>query len=331
MHVPDGFLDLKTAATTGALSVTGLALAVRRLRHGLPRRRLPIMGLAAAFLFVAQMLNFPVAAGTSGHLLGAVLTAILLGPSAAVVVVTAVLLVQALLFADGGVLALGANILNMGIVAVLGGYAVFSALERLLPGPRGFLTAAAFASWWSIVAASIACAAQLAWSGLAPWRLVLPAMAGTHMVIGLGEAAITALVAAAVLKVRPDLLDALGRRARSAAPTGPLRASASKLRLPAALAFVAVLGLLVLGVPLASTRPDGLEGVAETLGFAARATAPSVPAPMADYRVAGLGSTASAAWAAALVGALVVFALAYALAIWLVRGPSGRATSSPRS
>jgi cobalt/nickel transport system permease protein len=268
-----------------------------------------------------------VAAGTSGHLLGAVLAAILLGPSAAVVVVTAVLLVQALLFADGGVLALGANVLNMAIVAVLGGYAVFSALERLLPGPRGFLAAAACASWWSIVAASIACAAQLAWSGLAPWRLVLPAMAGTHALIGLGEAAVTALIAAAILKVRPDLLDGRGRGARSAAPAGALAAGAAKLRVPAALAFVALLGLLVLGVPLASTRPDGLERVAEALGFAARSTAPSVPAPMADYRVPSPASAASTAWVAALVGALVVFVLAYGLAAWLVREPSGGATS----
>jgi cobalt/nickel transport system permease protein len=329
MHIPDGFLDLRTAVTTAVLSVSGLSLALRRLRHGLPRRRVPLMGLAAAFLFAAQMLNFPVAAGTSGHLLGAVLAAILLGPSAAVVVVTAVLLVQALLFADGGVLALGANVFNMAIVAALAGYGVFRALERLLPGERGFLAAAAFASWWSILVASIACAAELSWSRVAPWGLVFPAMAGTHMLIGLGEALITALVMAAILRTRPDLLEISGRAARDRTPAGASAGRPSRLRVPAAFGLVAILGLLVFGVPFASTRPDGLERVARTLGFAARATAPLAPAPMADYQAPGFASAASATWAAALVGVLVVFAFAYALAIALA--PKARQEATPGS
>ena len=257
MHIPDGFLDLRTVATTGALSVSGLSLALGRLRHGLPRRRIPLMGLAAAFLFAAQMLNFPVAAGTSGHLLGAVLAAVLLGPSAAVVVMTAVLLVQALLFADGGVLALGANVFNMAIVAVLGGYAVFRPLQRLLPGPRGLLAATAFASWCSVLLTSIVCAAELAWSGVAPWGLVFPAMAGVHMVIGLGEALIAALVTAAILRTRPDLLDFALRTSLAGRASTP-----SRLRLPIVYGLVAILALVVFGVPLASTRPDGLERVA---------------------------------------------------------------------
>ncbi len=135
MHVPDGLLDLKTAGTTAVVSLSALTVALRRLRLGLPRRRVPLMGLAAAFLFTAQMLNFPVAGGTSGHLLGAVLAAVLLGPSAAVVVMTAVLLVQCLLFADGGLLALGANVFNMAIVGVLGGLAVYKAVSRAAAWP----------------------------------------------------------------------------------------------------------------------------------------------------------------------------------------------------
>ena len=327
MHIPDGFLDLRTAVTTGVLSVSGLSLALRRLRYGLPRRRVPLMGLAAAFLFAAQMLNFPVAAGTSGHLLGAVLAAVLLGPSAAVVVVTAVLLVQTLLFADGGVLALGANVFNMAILAVLAGYWVFRALERLLPGERGFLVAAAFASWWSILVASIACAAELSWSRVAPWGLVFPAMAGTHMVIGLGEALITALVAAAILKTRPDLVEISGRAASGRTPRATSAGRPSRLRLPAAFALVATLGLLVFGVPFASTRPDGLERVAEMLGFGVRATASLVPAPMADYHVPGFASAAAATWAAAFVGTLVVFALAWAVAIALA--PKSKQEAAP--
>jgi cobalt/nickel transport system permease protein len=315
MHIPDGFLDLRTAASTGLLSVSGLALALGRLRRGLPRRRIPLMGLSAAFLFAAQMLNFPVAAGTSGHLLGAVLAAVLVGPSAAVVVMTAVLLVQALLFADGGLLALGANVFNMAIVAVLGGFAVFRPLQRLLPGARGLLTATAFASWWSVLLTSIVCAGELALSRVAPWGLVFPAMAGVHMLIGVGEALIAALVVAAILRTRPDLLEfALRGHARSGA--------VSRLRLPTAYGLAAILGLVFFGVPLASTRPDGLERVAARLGLHAQAAAP--PAPMPDYQLPGLGSATAATWAAGFVGVLVVFALAHGLAVALVPRPMHR-------
>jgi cobalt/nickel transport system permease protein len=325
MHIPDGFLDLRTAATTGALSLSGIAIALGRLRRGLPRRRIPLMGLAAAFLFAAQMLNFPVAAGTSGHLLGAVLAAVLVGPSAAVVVMTAVLLVQALLFADGGVLALGANVFNMAIVAVLGGFFVFRPLQRLLPGPRGLLMATAFASWWSVLLASIACAAELAGARVAPWGLVFPAMAGIHMLIGLGEALIAALVVAAILRTRPDLLD-FALRTRAAPHAG----AASRLRLPTAYGLAAILGLVVFGVPLASTRPDGLERVAALLGFRARALTAPLPTPLADYQLPGLGSASAATWAAGCVGVLVVFALAHGLALALVPRPNEALVSEPK-
>jgi cobalt/nickel transport system permease protein len=323
MHVPDGFLDLKTVATTGIVAASGVGWALRRLKRTLPRRRVPLMGLAASFLFVAQMLNFPVAAGTSGHLIGAVLAAVLLGPSAAVVVVTAVLVVQALLFADGGILALGANICNMAIVAVVGGYAAFRGLTRLLPGERGLLAATAFASWWSILLAAIACAAELAVSGVAPWRLVFPAMAGVHMVIGVGEGLIASLVIAAILRTRPDLVWATAGTSGAGAPS-------SKLRLPITFVLLIVVVLVVFGVPLASTRPDGLEWVAEMLGFASRAAGPMVPAPMSDYQAPAMASSIAATWAAALVGALVVFLLSYGLAIMLARRPSAISSASAR-
>jgi len=312
MHVPDGFLDVKTLTTTGALSVSAVSLALRKLGQGLPRRRVPLMGLAAAFLFAAQMLNFPVAAGTSGHLVGAVLAAVLLGPSAAIVVLTAVLMVQALLFADGGLLALGANVLNMAIVGVLSGHAAFRVLERSLPGERGFLTAVAFASWLSTLLAAVACAAELATSGVAPWGLVFPAMAGVHMVIGLGEALITSLVVAAILRTRPELL---------AGRTITREARLPRARLPVALALAAAMGLVLFGVPLASTRPDGLERVARVLGFAGRAAPEARSAPMPEYQVAILGSGTAATLAAGLVGVLVVFLLSYALATALARKP----------
>src|SRR3990172_7730516 len=134
MHIPDGFIDGKTAGATTALSLAGVGLALRRVKRELPPRKVPLLGLAAAFLFAAQMLNFPVAAGTSGHLIGGVLVAALLGPSAAVVVVTTVLIVQCFLFADGGVSALGANVFNMALLGAVGGYAIYRLVRRAVPG-----------------------------------------------------------------------------------------------------------------------------------------------------------------------------------------------------
>jgi cobalt/nickel transport system permease protein len=319
MHVPDGLLDLKTASATAVLSLSALTAALRRLRLGLPRRRIPLMGLTAAFLFAAQMLNFPVAGGTSGHLLGAVLASVLLGPSAAVVVMTAVLLTQCLLFADGGLLALGANVFNMAIVGVLGGYAVYKSISRVLTGRRGLLVAAAFASWFSTVLASLCCATELAWSGVAPWGLVFPAMATVHMLIGLGEAAITTLVIAAIMRVRPDLVD----------PAQPA-ATPSASRVMMAWGLATTFGLLLFAAPFASSWPDGLERVGESLGFAGRAAAgPAVPAPMAEYRLPGLGSATAATSAAGFVGTLVAFALAYVLAAALApRAPAEKAPGS---
>ena len=144
-----------------------------RFGGGSPPRRVPLLGLAAAFLFAAQMVNFPVAGGTSGHLVGGVLAAALLGPSAAIVVLTTVLIVQCFLFADGGVLALGANIFNMAIVGAAGGYAIYRVVCRALPGTRGQVAAVAFAGWCSTVLASICCAGQLAWSGTVAWPVAL--------------------------------------------------------------------------------------------------------------------------------------------------------------
>lgn len=167
MHIPDGFLDAKTAIATGVFSVTGLGAALRQAGKHLQSRKIPLIGLSAAFIFVAQMLNFPVASGTSGHLLGSTFAAVLLGPSAAIIVMSSVLIVQSLIFADGGILALGANIFNMAIVAPLCGYGIYRALRLLLHGQQGQLVAVGFASWCATVVAAIFCAGELAWSGTA--------------------------------------------------------------------------------------------------------------------------------------------------------------------
>jgi cobalt/nickel transport system permease protein len=316
MHIPDGILGLPALGVTTALSATGLWTALRRLRQGLPRRAVPLMGLAAAFIFAAQMVNFPVAGGTSGHLVGGVLAAVLLGPSAAIVVMTSVLVVQCLLFADGGLLALGANVFNMAIVAVLGGYGVYRAMLRAQSGPRGLLAATAFASWCSIVLAAIACAVELAWSGVAAWGLVFPAMAGVHMVIGLGEAVITTLVVAALMRTRPELV-----------PLASRPAPASGMGLVAAAGLAATIGLLLFGLPFASSSPDGLERVAEVLGFSTRMSSPPlIASPMADYRWPLLGSASTATSVAGVVGTLVAFAVACGLSVALApRTPAGDA------
>ena len=202
MHIPDGFLSGAAMATTAAASAGGLGAALRIAGKRLGERQVPLMGMMAAFIFAAQMLNFPMAAGTSGHLLGAALCAILLGPWAAVIVMSLVLIAQCLIFQDGGLLALGANIFNMAIVAGLGSYIMYRGLARVMgEGARGRAIAAFVAAWSSVVLASVACALELAASGTVPLRAVLPAMAGVHALIGIGEGAATVAVLGLVRKM----------------------------------------------------------------------------------------------------------------------------------
>jgi cobalt/nickel transport system permease protein len=306
MHIPDGFLDTKTVAATALLAAAGVSMAVVRARRTVPPSKVPLLGLSAAFLFAAQMVNFPVAAGTSGHLIGSVLAAVMLGPSGAVIALSAVLIIQALLFGDGGLLALGANILNMAVVSPLVGFALYKLAGRLMPGARGRLAAAGFAAWCSVVAAAGVCAGELAWSGAVPWGVGLAAMTGIHALIGAGEAAITMLVIASVGRVRPDLVGS-----PSAVP--PSRVS---ILVYAAL-VTCVVALFV--APFASTWPDGLEHVASTLGFSSRALPnPVMPSPLAGYRLPGIDSPGLAAGLAGGVGAVVVLLLSFVLAMVLV-------------
>jgi cobalt/nickel transport system permease protein len=322
MHIPDGFLDAKTVVATAVLASIGVGTAVRRAQAHLPPRRVPLLGLTAAFVFAAQMVNFPVAGGTSGHLMGGVLAAVLVGPSGAVIVMATVLIVQCLIFADGGVLALGANVFNMGIVGAVGGYAIYRAVYRVLGRDRGRLVAVAFAGWCSVVLAAIVAAGELSLSGVAPWSVVLPAMAGVHMLIGIGEGAISTLVVLAILRARPELL------VEADTPL-PVRSVGETL----AFGLLIALGIAMFVSPLASAWPDGLEKVAETLGFAKRTVeTPLVPSPMSDYVIPGIVSTT---WATALaggVGTVIVFVLALGLARILVprqRTGTGTNSSSP--
>lgn len=208
MHVPDGFLDLPVSLLGYALAVAILAVAVVKSRAQLDDRTAPLAGLTAVFIFAAQMLNFPVAAGTSGHLLGGALAAILVGPWVAMLVVTVVLTVQALLFADGGLTALGINIINMAIVTVVVGWLVFRLGVRFVKTPKGAAIVAGVAGFVTVPASAMAFVAEYAVGGTAPVSLaaVAAAMGGVHVLIGIGEGIITGLVVAAVLASRPDIV-----------------------------------------------------------------------------------------------------------------------------
>ena len=207
MHIPDGFLNVATAATTYVVSVGGISSAVRMTNRKLGEKHVPLMGILAAFIFAAQMLNFPVAGGTSGHIIGAALAAILLGPWAAMLIMSSVLIAQCLIFQDGGLLALGANIFNMGIVATFGGYYLYRLVSLLMGhSQKNTLVGAFAAGWGSVFLASIMCAIELALSGTSPLQVALPAMAGIHAIIGVGEGVITVMVLSLVLSTRADLL-----------------------------------------------------------------------------------------------------------------------------
>ena len=227
MHVPDGFLDAPTSIATGVVAVGGLALALRGARRELDDRTAPMAGLVAAFVFAGQMMNFPVGAGTSGHLLGGALAAVLVGPWTAVLCISTVLMVQGLFMADGGITAIGTNITLMGLVGVAVGWLVFRAIRAVLPNRLGVVgPAAAVAALVSVPVAAFAFSLLFAVGGTAPVAAdkVIIAMVSWHLVIGIGEAVITALVVASVVGVRPDLVYG----ARSA-----LRARTLEIREPA--------------------------------------------------------------------------------------------------
>lgn len=211
MHLPDGFLSTPVCLGTGAVATGLVALALGRTRGRLAERQAPLIGVTGAFIFAAQMVNYPIGFGASGHVLGATLAALLLGPFEAGLVMTLVIALQCFLFADGGLTALGANVLNMGFVAGGGGWLVFQGLRRMMPAGwrrsrRGFLAAAAVSSWASVVLAAAACGGELVLShttGVAAVTL-LGWMTGIHAVIGVGEALLTTAVLSAVLGARPE-------------------------------------------------------------------------------------------------------------------------------
>lgn len=206
MHIPDGFLDAKTWGACWVLGGVALTCGVAKTKERLQERQIPFIGVMAAFIFAAQMVNFPIAGGTSGHLLGAVLAAVLLGPWTASIIMATILVLQAFIFLDGGVTALGANILNMAVIAPFTGYWACQLIHRIWNNRTGNLVAIFIAAWLSVVLAAGACAIELALSGMAPLRVVFPAMIGWHVLIGIGEGVITAAVVGYLTQVRSDLV-----------------------------------------------------------------------------------------------------------------------------
>jgi cobalt/nickel transport system permease protein len=209
MHVPDGFIDVPVSIAAGAIAVGAIGVSIRGARKELDERAAPMAGLVAAFVFAVQMLNFPVAAGTSGHLLGAVLAAVLVGPYTGSLCISVVLLVQAIFFADGGLTALGINIVDMAVVGLVSGYLVFLGLRKVLPATRtSVVVASGIGAFVSVPAAAAGFVGFYAIGGTSsvPVSTVFTAMMSVHVLIGIGEALITAATVASVMAVRPDLV-----------------------------------------------------------------------------------------------------------------------------
>lgn len=207
LHIPDGFLNLPVSLVTWIITIGLIALALARVQADYKERAVPLMGVCAAFIFAAQMINFPIPGGTSGHLVGGTLTGVLLGPWAGTLVVSVVFIVQALLFQDGGLTVLGANIFNMGLIGTFGGYYLYKAIRFALGRNtwRGMMVGTAVAAWLSVVEAAIVTALQLALSGTVPLVVALTAMVSWHVLIGIGEALITVVAVSFVWRSRPDL------------------------------------------------------------------------------------------------------------------------------
>ncbi|WP_189101845.1 energy-coupling factor ABC transporter permease [Streptomyces kronopolitis] len=364
MHVPDGFINAPVSLATGAVAAAAVAVSLRGARRELAgtgagavagaERTAPLAGLVAAFIFAVQMLNFPVAAGTSGHLLGGALAAILVGPYTGVLCVSVVLLMQGVLFADGGLTALGVNITDMAIVTTVVAYGLFRGLVKVLPRRRRSITVASFvAALVSVPAAAVAFTAIYALGGTAdvPIGKVFTAMVGVHVLIGIGEAVITALTVGAVIAVRPDLVHgARGLTAPLELRTSPLAAPADAPAaapeaepVPAAaataprrsarriwLAGLAAALVCAGGISYyASASPDGLEKVAHDQGIDAKAEDHAAKdSPLADYSVKDITDARLSGGLAGVIGVGATLAVGTGVFVVLRRRKSA-ATAEP--
>ena len=338
MHVPDGFIDAPISAATAVVAAGAIAVSLRGARRELDEQTAPLAGLVAAFIFAVQMLNFPVAAGTSGHLLGGALAAILVGPYTGVLCVSVVLLMQGILFADGGLTALGVNITDMAITTTVVAYAVFRGLVKVLPRTRRSITAASFtAALLSVPAAALVFTLLYSLGGTTDVSLakVATAMIGVHLLIGIGEAAITALTVGAVIAVRPDLVYG----ARGLEQRLKLRVNGELVDAPTQLEPVSAEGVsrrklwitgLVASLLLAgfvsfyaSSNPDGLEKVAADQGIDQKAKEhASADSPLADYGVRDVDDARLSGGLAGVIG-VGVTVVAGTGVFWAVRKRRG--------
>lgn len=292
LHIPDGFLSILLSLVLWIASIAVVAYAIKRVNLELDERKVPMMGVLAAAIFAGQMLNFTVIGGTSGHLMGAAIATILLGPWAAVLVMTSVVSIQALIFQDGGLLVLGANIFNMAVVGVAVSYFVYTTVRKLAGDrSRGVFVGGFLAAWFSVVVAALAAALELAISGTSPANIAVPAMGGIHALIGIGEGLITLGALGLVYTTRPDLLQA-----------GEKRSAGGTILWIGGLLIVLALAI---ASPLASANPDGLERVAEQSGFLHLAKKPMYEL-IPDYLLPGVSSEALATILAGIIGALLV-------------------------
>ncbi len=292
-HIPDGFLSAPVLAGSAAASAGALAVAARRSRDRLQERQAPLLGAATAFVFAAQMLNFPLGPGTSAHLLGGVLVAVLAGPWVGMLVLFSVLLVQALLFQDGGIAALGANALNMAVIGAGGGWLIYRWLYTLLGGGERFrLVAAGVAAYLSAAIMGLAVALELVVSGIVPLAPALVAVGGGHLLVGLGEAVLTVGILGLVIRSRPELVGA-------AVPPDPVA------RRWAVGVTVAALAVGVGGAYVASSAPDALEAAVGRMGL--EPAGAGLAAPFAEYTAPG------GPWMVALIGVAAAFLLVWIL------------------
>lgn len=308
LHIPDGFLSAPVSVVGWILAFLLVGIALRQSRTPLEDRRIPLVGVMAAFIFAAQTINFPVTGGTSGHLLGGALVAIMLGPWTAILVMTAVVVLQALLFQDGGLLVMGWNIFNMAVLTTAAGAVIFGTSRRILGDSRlALILGGALAAWISVELAALATAVQLAASGTVSFDLALLALTSVHALIGVGEAVITVAALLLIWRVRPDLFS----YKTSTRGLSTSRAVMTALVLSSILA-VALLSLF------ASDLPDGLERAAVDLGFVTKVTDPLISI-FPGYVIPFLENQLLAALLAVFAGTLIVFGLVLILGRLFIR------------
>lgn len=301
LHIPDGFLSLPVAIGFWIVSTLLISLAIKNVALSLDDRKVPLMGILSAAIFAAQMLNFAIAGGTSGHLIGAALATIILGPWDAIIVMASVVTVQALIFQDGGLIVMGANLFNMSIISVFVANWTFITFKKILGQNRNALFIAGFAAaWLSVFVSALAAALELAVSGTSPANIAIPAMAGVHALIGLGEGGITVGALGVLYAVRRDILSGEANQTRS-----------NKTLWFGGLATVL---LLLVVSPFASQFPDGLEWVAEKQQFL-HLQRPALFEIIPDYVFPGIANEVAATIIAGIIGIILVMLVALGVAL----------------